>query len=99
MAPYILQGQSQQPGHRSPGRRQGGACVLTCLPTHVSVYVRVLLNAIVVAMLKGPSGAAWDLSFKKPVVLGISAGFLALATVLQGLLTLRANDRLHALQR
>ena len=50
------------------------------------VSCRVMLNAIVVAMLKGPSGADWALSFKKPVVLGISAAFLIIASILQGTL-------------
>jgi hypothetical protein len=46
----------------------------------------VLLNAITVVMLKGPIGLDLPLSSKKPIVLGISAGFLGLATLLQAVL-------------
>lgn len=68
------------------------AIAVVCQTTFMDCSFRVLLNTVVVAMLKGPSGAAWDLSFKKPVVLGISAGFLAIATVLQGLLVAKSRE-------
>ena len=46
---------------------------------------RVVLNALVVIMLRGPvANKTWDfVSFKKPLILGLASSFLATASILQ----------------